>query len=70
MYGSHPPSHKGKHQKVTLAYRFLVAVPAKVTNLNLYYDKDYTRYEVTRYGVVRCTFTRRFLLPRIVTTRG
>jgi hypothetical protein len=32
MYGSHPPSHKGKHQKVTLAYRLLVAVPVKVTN--------------------------------------
>jgi hypothetical protein len=32
MYGSHPPSHKGKHQKVTLVYRLLVAVPAKVTN--------------------------------------
>jgi hypothetical protein len=23
MYGPHPPSHKGKHQKVTLAYRLL-----------------------------------------------
>jgi hypothetical protein len=32
MYGSHPPSHKGKHQKGTLAYRLLVAVLAKVTN--------------------------------------
>jgi hypothetical protein len=32
MYGSHPPSHKGKHQRVTLAYHLLVVVPAKVTN--------------------------------------
>jgi hypothetical protein len=32
MYGSHPPSHKGKHQKVTLAYHLLVAIPAKVIN--------------------------------------
>jgi hypothetical protein len=32
MYGSHPPSHKGKQPMVTLAYRLLVAAPAKVTN--------------------------------------
>jgi hypothetical protein len=32
MYVSHPPSRKGKHQKVTLAYHLLVAVPAKVIN--------------------------------------
>jgi hypothetical protein len=32
MHGSHPLSHKDKHQKVTLAYHLLVAVPAKVTN--------------------------------------
>jgi hypothetical protein len=32
MYGSRPPSHKGKHQRVTLAYRLLVVVPTKVTN--------------------------------------
>jgi hypothetical protein len=39
--------------KVNLAYRLLVAVPARLqTNLNLYYDKDYTQYGVTRYGVV------------------
>jgi hypothetical protein len=58
-------------QKVSLAYRLLVVVPAKLTNQsNLYYDKDYTRYGVTRYGVVRYTFTRRFLLHRTVTTQG
>jgi hypothetical protein len=71
MYGSHPPNHKGKHQKVTLAYRLLLAVPAKMTNQSiLYYDKEYTRYGVTRYGVVRCTFIRRFLLHCTVTTQG
>jgi hypothetical protein len=58
-------------QKVSLAYRLLVAVPAKVTTQsNLCYDKEYTRYGVTRYGVVRCTFIRRFLLHRTVTTQG
>jgi hypothetical protein len=31
MYGLHPPSHKGKQPKVTLAY-LLIAAPAKVTN--------------------------------------
>jgi hypothetical protein len=40
-------------QNVSLAYRLLVVVPAKwQTNLNLYYDKEYTRYGVTRYGVI------------------
>jgi hypothetical protein len=39
--------------KVTLAYRLLVAGPATMTNQsNLGYDKEYTRYGVTRYGVV------------------
>jgi hypothetical protein len=57
--------------KVNLAYRLLVAVPARLqTNLNLYYDKDYTQCGVTRYGVVWCTFTRYFLLHRTVTTQG
>jgi hypothetical protein len=72
MYGSHPLSHKGKHQKVSLAYRLLVAVPAKVKNQSkpIYYDKENTRYGVTRYGVVRYTFTRRFILHRTVTTQG
>jgi hypothetical protein len=32
MYGSHPPSNEGKHEKVGLAYRLLVADPAKVIN--------------------------------------
>jgi hypothetical protein len=31
MYGYHPPSHKGKYQRVTLAYRLLVVIPSKVT---------------------------------------
>jgi hypothetical protein len=39
--------------KATLAYRLLVAAPAMMTNQsNLFYDKEYTRYGVTRYGVV------------------
>jgi hypothetical protein len=38
---------------VTLAYRLLVVAPAVMTNQsNLYYDKKYTRYRVTQYGVV------------------
>jgi hypothetical protein len=58
-------------EKVSLVYRLLIAVPAKVkTNLNLYYDKDYTQYGVTRYRVVRYTFTCRFLLHCTVTTQG
>jgi hypothetical protein len=58
-------------QKVSQAYRLLVAVPAKVTNQsNLCYDKEYTRYGVTRYGVVQCTFIRRFLIHHTVTTQG
>jgi hypothetical protein len=32
MYGSHPPSHKGKHPKVTLANRLLVAAASTMTN--------------------------------------
>jgi hypothetical protein len=41
MYGSHPPSHKGTLPKVTLAYRLLVAAPAKVRNQsNSYHDKE------------------------------
>jgi hypothetical protein len=56
MYGSHPPSHKGKHQNVTLAYRLLVAVPAKVTNQsNLQHENE----SLTQHY----TFSRRFLLP-------
>jgi hypothetical protein len=40
-------------QKVSLAYRLSLPFrPRWQTNLNLYYDKDYTRYRVTRYGVV------------------
>jgi hypothetical protein len=43
--------------KATLAYRLFVAAPTMMTNQsNLCYDKEYTRYEVTRYGVVRCAF--------------
>jgi hypothetical protein len=35
--------------KVTLSYRLVVAAPAQwQTNLILYYDKEYTRYGVTR----------------------
>jgi hypothetical protein len=57
--------------KVTLAYHLLVAAPATMTNQsNLCYDKKYTRYGVTQYGEVRCTFIRRFLLHRTVTTQG
>jgi hypothetical protein len=57
--------------KATLAYRLLVAAPATMTNqFNLCYDKEYTLYGVTRYGVVRCTFIHRFLLHRTVTTQG
>jgi hypothetical protein len=56
--------------KVTLAYRLLVAAPATMRyQSNLCYDKEYTRYGVTWYGVVRCTFIRRFLLHPI-TTQG
>jgi hypothetical protein len=56
--------------KITLAYRFLVAAPAMMTNQsNLCYDKKYNRYEVTWYGVLRCTYIRRFLLHRTVTTQ-
>jgi hypothetical protein len=48
--------------KVNLAYRLLVAIPANVINQSKpIHDKDYTRDGVTRYGVVSCTFTRRFL---------
>jgi hypothetical protein len=57
--------------KATLAYRLFVAAPAMMTNQpNLCYDKEYTRYGVTRYGVVWCTFIRHFLLHRTVTTQG
>jgi hypothetical protein len=38
--------------KATLAYRLLVAAPATMTNQSNLYDKEYTRYGVTRYGVV------------------
>jgi hypothetical protein len=48
--------HLAKHvskPKATLAYRLLVAAPATITNQsNLCYDKEYTRYGITRYGVV------------------
>jgi hypothetical protein len=54
--------------RVTLAYRLLVAAPARwQTNLILYYDKEYTRYGVARYGVVWYTFIRCFVLHRTVT---
>jgi hypothetical protein len=43
MYGSHPPSHKGKDQKVILAYRLLVDVLAQVTNQS----KTYTMMQST-----------------------
>jgi hypothetical protein len=55
--------------KVTLVYHLLVAAMTTMTNQsNLCYDKEYTRYGVTQYGVIRCTFIRRFLLHRTVTT--
>jgi hypothetical protein len=66
MFGSHPPSYKYKRQRVTLAYRLFVAVPAKVTDQS----KPILRYGVTRYGVVRYTFICRILLHRTVTTQG
>jgi hypothetical protein len=47
--------------KATLAYRLLVAALATMTNQsNICYDKEYTRYGVTQYGVVRCTFIAAF----------
>jgi hypothetical protein len=71
MYGSHPPSRKGKHPKGNPNYRLLLSFqPRWQTNLNLDYDKDYTRYGVTRYGVVWYMFIRPFLLHRTVTTQG
>jgi hypothetical protein len=62
---------KASKPKATLTYRLLVAAPATMTNQsNLCYDKEYTRYGVTQYGVVQCMFIRHFLLHRIVTTQG
>jgi hypothetical protein len=40
---------KVRKPKVTLAYRLLVAAPVMMTNQsNLCYNKEYTRYGVTR----------------------
>jgi hypothetical protein len=64
MYGSHPPSHKGKHQKVTLAYCLLVAAPATVTNQSN--PKTWEWVILTQHYM----FARRFLLHRTITTQG
>jgi hypothetical protein len=63
MYGSYPPSHKGILLKVTLAYRLLVAVPAKVeTNVILQHENESSTQHYT--------IARRLLLHRAVTKEG